>query len=72
MFTIEFFRVRNSDGAHAILDRIQDGTTDLEQAKVRAQSLFETLDMPQRPDALRIIDQDGAEVFIWHPEHYST
>ena len=68
MFIIEFFRLRDADGAHATLDRVEHDTTDLEQAKVRAQSLFETLDMPQKPDALRITDGDGAEVFTWRPD----
>ncbi len=68
MFIIEFFRLRDADGAEATLDRVEHDTADLEQAKVRAQSLFETLDMPQRPDALRITDRDGAEVFAWRPE----
>ncbi|HLM39762.1 MAG TPA: hypothetical protein VK434_09240 [Microvirga sp.] len=68
MFIIEFFRLRDADGAEATLDRVEHDTSDLEQAKVRAQSLFETLDMPQRPDALRITDRDGAEVFAWRPE----
>ena len=43
---------------------------DLEDAKVRAQSLFETLDMPQKPDALRILDQNGDEVFFWEPRAF--
>lgn len=68
MFIIEFFRLRDADSAEATLDRVEHDTADLEQAKVRAQSLFETLDMPQRPDALRITDRDGAEVFTWRPE----
>ena len=68
MFIIEFFRVRGTDEAHAILDRVEHDATDLEDAKVRALSLFETLDMPQKPDALRITDGDGAEVFTWRPE----
>jgi hypothetical protein len=70
MFTIEFFRVRGTDDAHAILDRVEHDTTDLEDAKIRAQSLFETLDMPQKPDALRILDERGEEVFIWSPESH--
>jgi hypothetical protein len=69
MFTIEFFRVRDTDQAHATLGQVEHDTLDLEDAKVRAQSLFETLDMPQKPDALRIVDQDGNEVFAWRPEH---
>jgi hypothetical protein len=70
MFIIEFFRVRETDGAHATLDRVEHDTTDLDDAKVRAQSLFETLDMPQKPDALRIMDQNGNEVFCWSRERH--
>jgi hypothetical protein len=40
---------------------------DLESAKVTARSLFDTLNMPQNPDGLRILNQDGHEVFIWAP-----
>jgi hypothetical protein len=65
MFTIEFFRIRDTDDAHAVLDQVEHDTTDLEDAKVRARSLFETLNMPQKPDALRILDQGGNEVFYW-------
>jgi hypothetical protein len=68
MFTIEFFRVRDADDAHAILGRVEHDTIDLEDAKVRAQSLFETLDMPQKPDALRVLDEHGEEVFVWSPD----
>jgi hypothetical protein len=42
------------------------------RTKVRAQSLFETLDMPQKPDALRILDLSGDEVFFWSPERSSA
>jgi hypothetical protein len=70
MFTIEFFRVRDTDDAHATLDRVEHDTMNLEDAKVRAKSLFETLDMPQKPDALRILDQNGDEVFFWEPRTY--
>jgi hypothetical protein len=72
MFIIEFFRVRDTDEAHAILDRVEHDTTDLDDAKVRALSLFETLDMPQKPDALRILDHKGDEVFVWGPERPSA
>ena len=40
---------------------------DLESAKVKARSLFDTLNMPQNPDGLRILDQDGGEGFFWTP-----
>jgi len=48
-FTIEFFRVRSTDDSHATLDRISVAADNLEAAKVKAKSLFETLDMPQKP-----------------------
>lgn len=68
MFTIEFMRVRESDNAHAILDRIGGFASDLEAAKVRARSLFSSLDLPQNPDALRILDESGRELFFWSPD----
>jgi hypothetical protein len=66
-FTIEFFRIRLGDGAHATLDRVSEDIADLDSAKIRAQSLFKTLNMPQAPDGLRILDSGGAEVFFWKP-----
>jgi hypothetical protein len=51
MFTIEFFRIRKQDNAHATLDRITHIASDLESAKVKAKSLFDTLNMPQTPTA---------------------
>jgi hypothetical protein len=61
-FTIEFFRTRPSDGAHATLDRISIVANNLDAATVKAKSLFETLDMPQKPDGLRILDEAKREV----------
>jgi hypothetical protein len=66
-FAVEFFRIRPGDNAHAVLERISQDVATLEDAKVRARSLFETLDMPQAPDGLRILDGAGAEVFTWKP-----
>jgi hypothetical protein len=67
IFTIEFFRIRKEDNAHATLARVRHIASDLESAKVKARSLFNvgTLDMPQNPDGLRILDDDGNEVFFW-------
>lgn len=67
IFTIEFFRIRESDNAHATLDRVTHIASDIESAKTKAKSLFETLNMPQKPDGLRILDPDGREVFFWTP-----
>jgi hypothetical protein len=66
-FTFEFFRIRSGDGAHATLDRVSHEALNLEDAKTRALSLFENLNMPQAPDGLRIVDGDGREVFLWKP-----
>jgi hypothetical protein len=60
-------RIRKEDNAHAMLDRVTHITSDLESAKVKARSLFDTLNMPQNPDGLRILDQSGNEVFFWTP-----
>ena len=49
MFTFEFIRIRASDKAHAMLERVLQAATDLDAAKVKAKSLFDTLDMPQSP-----------------------
>jgi hypothetical protein len=62
IFTIEFFRIRPSDDAHATLDRFSVIIDDLDAVKVKARSLFETLKMPQKPDGLRILDEGGCEL----------
>ena len=67
MFTIEFIRIRAGDKAHATLDRVLQTAPDLDAVKVRAKSLFDTLDMPQNPDALRILDEGGRELVLWTP-----
>jgi hypothetical protein len=54
MFTIEFFRIREKDNAHAMLDRITHIASDLESAKVKAKSLFDTLNLLQNPDGLHL------------------
>jgi hypothetical protein len=65
-FAIEFFRVRSTDDLHATLARISVIADDLAAAKVKAELLFETLDMPQRPDGFRILVQEEREVFTWN------
>jgi len=41
--------------------------SDLDGAQLKATSLFDTLNMPQNPDGLRILDQSGNELFFWTP-----
>ncbi|WP_026606780.1 hypothetical protein [Methylocapsa acidiphila] len=67
-FTIEFFRVRLCDEAHATLDRIAIIANDLDSATIKAKSLFDTLEMPQKPDGLRILDQVNHVLFAWKPD----
>jgi hypothetical protein len=50
------------------LDRISIGADNLNAATVKAKSLFDTLDMPQKPDGLRILDQVKRELFVWKPD----
>jgi hypothetical protein len=71
-FTIEFFRTRPSDEAHATLDRISIGADNLAAATVKAKSLFDTLDMPQKPDGLRILDRVKRELFVWKPDNHDA
>src|ERR1700751_2711274 len=72
MFTIEVFRISKEDNARGMLDRITQIASDLESAKVKAKPLFDTLNMPQTPDGLRILDQYGHEGFFWMPEPDSS
>jgi hypothetical protein len=72
-FTIEFFRTsRPSDEAHATLERISIVADNLAAATVKAKSLFDTLDMPQKPDGLRILDQVKRELFVWLPDAHDA
>ena len=71
-FTIEFFRIRPRDEAHATLERISIVADNLAAATVKAKSLFDTLDMPQKPDGLRILDQVKRELFVWVPEAHDA
>lgn len=71
-FAIEFFRTRLSDEAHATLARISIVADNLAAATVKAKSLFDTLDMPQKPDGLRILDQVKRELCVWVPSAHDA
>jgi hypothetical protein len=47
IFTIEFFRIRLNDDAHATLDRLSVIVDNLDAAKVKARSLFDIGDAPE-------------------------
>ncbi|MBT1156598.1 hypothetical protein J1C56_13435 [Aminobacter anthyllidis] len=62
-FVIEFYRLREEDGAHATLDRVSLEALDIKAAVGIAGSLFHTLAMPQVPDQVRICDMGGRELY---------
>ncbi len=66
-FTIEFYRIRERDDAHAVLDQISVAAPNLDAAKVKAVSMFDNRDMPQKPDGFRILDHRGDELCRWVP-----
>jgi hypothetical protein len=70
---IEFFRTRNVDDAHAVVGRETEEAADLHDAIEIAWLLVRTLDMPQRPDAMRITDANGTTLHSCaiEPEAYS-
>ncbi len=59
-FRTEFFRTRPSD--KVTLDRISIVADTLDAATVKAKSFFDTLDMPQKPDGLRILGSGEARI----------
>lgn len=60
---IEFYRTRDADDAHAIVGRETAQVVDLDGAISIARQLYRTLEMPQRPDAVSIIDAKGARLY---------
>jgi hypothetical protein len=66
-FTIEFYRIRERDDALATLERVAIIAPDLDSAKTKAASMFDNLDMPQKPDGFRILDFAGDELCRWVP-----
>lgn len=60
---IEFYRTRQIDDAHAVVGREAAVAADLDEAIAIAWRLAQTLDMPQRPDALAITDGRGGMLY---------
>ncbi|YBV95234.1 hypothetical protein M1D80_16535 [Phyllobacteriaceae bacterium JZ32] len=60
---IEFYRTREKDDAHAVVGRETAETADLDDAIDVARWLSQTLDMPQRPDAMTITDAIGTVLY---------
>jgi hypothetical protein len=60
---VEFYRTRQADDAHAVVGREAIEAGDLADAIQIAHLLSQTLDLPQRPDAIAIADLSGAALF---------
>jgi hypothetical protein len=60
--SIEFYRTRDCDEAHAVLGRVTREADDLDDAVAVARSLLANLEMPQWPDALTIWGANGKEL----------
>ena len=60
---IEFYRTREADDAHAVVGRETAEAANLEIAIEIARQLSQTLEMPQRPDAMTISDGFGNELY---------
>jgi len=60
--SIEFYRTRDCDAAHAVLSRVTREAYDLDDAVAVARSLLASLEMPQWPDAMTISDANGTEL----------
>ena len=60
---IEFYRTREADDAHAVIGRETAEAAGLDQAIEIARRLSQTLNMPQRPDAMTIRDGHGNKLY---------
>lgn len=60
---IEFYRTRNADDAHAVVGRETKEAVNTSDAIELARQLSQTLEMPQRPDAMTITDGNGATLY---------
>lgn len=61
--TIEFYRTREADDAHAVIGLEEAEATDLDDAIHIARQLAQSLDMPQRADGLTVRNAEGAMIY---------
>jgi hypothetical protein len=61
---VEFYRIRETDKAHAVIGQETADATKLDDAIEIANRLSKTLNMPQQPDAMSISDSDGNELYV--------
>jgi hypothetical protein len=60
---IEFYRTRDRDDAHAVVGRETAEAANLDDAMEVPRLLSQTLNMPQRPDAMTITDAAGSVLY---------
>jgi len=60
---IEFYRIRETDKAHAVIGQEIAEAANLDDAIEIAWRLSRSLNMPQRPDAMSISDSVGNELY---------
>lgn len=60
--SIVFYRIRKSDQARAVIAQHAVEADDLQIAIQVARQLVKTLEMPQEPDAIAILDEQGDEL----------
>ena len=60
---LKFYRIRKADDAHAVVGRETADAADLDDAIGLARRLWQTLNMPQRPDAMSISDNEGNRLY---------
>jgi hypothetical protein len=63
MITIEFYRTRDADDAHAVLARVNRDVTDETAAPRVARMLVRTIDLPQEPDEMVVCDAAGRALY---------
>ena len=61
---IEFYRIREAEDVRAVVGQETANAADLDDAIEIARQLSQTLDMPQRPDAISISDDDRNELYV--------
>jgi hypothetical protein len=60
---IEFYRIRPADDAHAVVGRETADADDIDDAVRLSRGLCRTLNMPQRPDRVSIVDSEGHTLY---------
>ncbi|MGE0714130.1 MAG: hypothetical protein AB7P02_01700 [Alphaproteobacteria bacterium] len=60
---VAFYRIREGDGAQAVVGREEVEAANLADAIVIAGYSVRTLNMPQFPDAMTVTDGNGVELY---------